>query len=82
MLASTMLTGAALAATLDIAIDSSPAGLDQHLITAFNSVVIVQSNIYEGLTAIDKNLAVVPALAESNVTMLYSAPFRGQRCGL
>lgn len=65
LLASTMLTGAALAATLDIAIDSSPAGLDPHLITAFNSVVIVQSNIYEGLTAIDKNLAVVPALAES-----------------
>lgn len=65
LLASTVLTGAALAATLDVAIDSSPAGLDPHLITAFNSVVIVQSNIYEGLTAIDKNLAVVPALAES-----------------
>lgn len=65
LLASTVLTGAVAAATLDVAIDSSPAGLDPHLITAFNSVVIVQSNIYEGLTAIDKNLAVVPGLAES-----------------
>ncbi len=51
------------AATLDVAIDSSPAGLDPHLITAFNSVVIVQSTIYEGLTRIDKDLAVAPGLA-------------------
>lgn len=65
LLATTMLAGTAAAATLDIAIDSSPAGLDPHLITAFNSVVIVQGNIYEGLTAIDKDLAVVPGLAES-----------------
>ena len=65
LLASTMLAGAAHAATLDIAIDSSPAGLDPHLITAFNSVVIVQSTIYEGLTAIDQDLNVVPGLAES-----------------
>ena len=27
-----------------VAIDSSPAGLDPHLITAFNSVIIVQNN--------------------------------------
>lgn len=65
LLASTVLTGAAAAATLDVAIDSSPAGLDPHLITAFNSVVIVQGNIYEGLTAIAKDLSVVPGLAES-----------------
>jgi peptide/nickel transport system substrate-binding protein len=65
LLATTMLAGGASAATLDIAIDSSPAGLDPHLITAFNSVVIVQGNIYEALTAIDKDLAVVPGLAES-----------------
>ncbi len=51
------------AATLDVAIDSSPAGLDPHLITAFNSVIIVQSTIYEGLTSIDKDLAVGPGLA-------------------
>ncbi|GLQ54682.1 ABC transporter substrate-binding protein [Devosia nitrariae] len=63
--ATTMLAGGAFAATLDIAIDSSPAGLDPHLITAFNSVVIVQDNIYEGLTGVDKDLAIVPRLAES-----------------
>ena len=65
LLASTVLSGAAAAATLDVAIDSSPAGLDPHLITAFNSVVIVQGNIYESLTAIAKDLSVVPGLAES-----------------
>lgn len=65
LLATTMLAGAAQAATLQVAIDSAPAGLDPHLITAFNSVVIVQGNIYEGLTAIDVDLAVVPGLAES-----------------
>ncbi|WP_404401527.1 ABC transporter substrate-binding protein [Pelagibacterium halotolerans] len=65
LLASTVIAGSAYAATLDIAIDSSPAGLDPHLITAFNSVVIVQGNIYEALTAIDRDLNVVPGLAES-----------------
>ncbi len=65
LLASTMLVGAAAAATLDVAIDSSPAGLDPHLITAFNSVVIVQNNIYEALTTIGVDLSVVPGLAES-----------------
>lgn len=57
--------GGALAADLSVAIDSAPAGLDPHLITAFNSVVIVQGNIYEGLTAIARDLSVVPGLAES-----------------
>ena len=33
------------AASVNVAIDSSPAGLDPHLITAFNSVIIVQNNI-------------------------------------
>lgn len=61
----TMHAGNLQAATLDVAIDSSPAGLDPHLITAFNSVVIVQSTIYEGLTRIDKDLAVAPGLASS-----------------
>ena len=55
----------AMAASLDVAIDSSPAGLDPHLITAFNSVVIVQSTVYEGLTAIEQDLSVAPGLAES-----------------
>jgi len=64
-LGTTMLAGASSAATLEVAIDSSPAGLDPHLITAFNSVVIVQDTVYEGLTRIDSDLAVVPGLAES-----------------
>ncbi|MBV9053053.1 MAG: ABC transporter substrate-binding protein, partial [Hyphomicrobiales bacterium] len=50
---------------LPIAIDSSPAGLDPHIVTAFNSVAIVSGTIYEGLTAIDNDLQVVPSLAES-----------------
>jgi len=67
LLATSMLAGVAgaHAATLEVAMDSSPAGLDPHLITAFNSVTIVQDTIYEGLTAIDKDLNVVPGLAES-----------------
>lgn len=63
--AGSLLLGSVHAATLDVAIDSSPAGLDPHLITAFNSVVIVQSTVYEGLTRIDKDLSVVPGLATS-----------------
>jgi len=65
LLGSTMLMGAAHAQSIDIAIDSSPAGLDPHLITAFNSAVIVQENIYEGLTSIAQDLTVQPGLAES-----------------
>mgnify|MGYP006168353019 FL=1 len=53
------------ATSVNVAIDSSPAGLDPHLITAFNSVIIVQNNIYEGLTNIDSDLSVVPGLAKS-----------------
>ena len=52
-------------APLQIAIDSSPAGLDPHIVTAFNSLAIVNGTIYEGLTAIDKDLQVSPGLAES-----------------
>ncbi len=65
LLAGTFLAGSAAAATLEIAIDSAPAGLDPHLITAFNSVLIVQANIYQGLTELDSSLAVIPGLAES-----------------
>lgn len=65
LLATTLLAGAAGAATLDIALDSSPAGLDPHLVTAFNSVMMVQGNIYQALTDTDASLAVVPGLAES-----------------
>jgi len=65
LLASTMIAGAAHAQAIDVAIDSSPAGLDPHLITAFNSVVIVQENIYESLTSVALDLSVQPGLAES-----------------
>jgi peptide/nickel transport system substrate-binding protein len=65
LLASTLLSGAAAAATLDVAMDTAPAGLDPHLITAFNSTMIVQGNIYQGLTDIDAALTVQPGLAKS-----------------
>jgi peptide/nickel transport system substrate-binding protein len=50
---------------LQLAVDGSPAGLDPHLITAFNSTQIVFGPVYEGLTSIDKDLRVVPGLAQS-----------------
>jgi len=53
------------AQVLEAAVDGSPAGLDPHIITAFNSFQIVNGTIYEGLTQIDKDLRTVPALAES-----------------
>lgn len=53
------------AQTLEIAVPQSPAGLDPHIITAFSSFEVVNGTIYEGLTAIDKDLRVVPGLAES-----------------
>jgi peptide/nickel transport system substrate-binding protein len=53
------------AQVLEIAMDNGPTGLDPHLITAFPSFMVVNGNIYEGLTAIDKDLKTVPGLAES-----------------
>lgn len=53
------------AQVLQIAVDASPAGLDPHVITAFTSFQIVNGTIYEGLTAIDKDLRITPALARS-----------------
>jgi peptide/nickel transport system substrate-binding protein len=57
-------TGAS-AQVLELGVDASPAGLDPHLVTAFSSFQIVNGTIYEGLTAIDKDLRTVPGLAES-----------------
>ena len=65
LLASTCLFAGAHAATLDVAVDSSPAGLDPHLVTAFSSVVVIGDTIYEGLTAIAEDLSVQPGLAKS-----------------
>ncbi|MBF9195962.1 ABC transporter substrate-binding protein [Microvirga terrestris] len=53
------------AQVLEIGADASPTGLDPHLITAFPSFMVVNGNIYEGLTAIDKDLKTIPGLAES-----------------
>ena len=58
------LATSAVAQTLQIAVDQSPVGLDPHIATAF-STQLVDSAIYEGLTAIDADLRVVPALAAS-----------------
>jgi peptide/nickel transport system substrate-binding protein len=52
------------AQVLEIATDQSPVGLDPHVATAFSTTMVL-STIYEGLTAIDADLHVVPALAES-----------------
>ena len=60
----TSLASFAAAAPLQVAGDASPTGLDPHVVTAFASVMI-NSNIYEGLTVLDKNLAVAPGVAES-----------------
>jgi peptide/nickel transport system substrate-binding protein len=54
-----------LAQVLEAAVDGSPAGLDPHIITAFNSAQIIGGTVYEGLTQVDKDLRTVPALAES-----------------
>lgn len=53
------------AQVLQLAVDASPAGLDPHIVTAFTSFQVVNGTIYEGLTNIDKDLRVVPALAQS-----------------
>ncbi len=53
------------AQVLEVGVDSSPVGLDPHLITAFPSFQVVSGTIYEGLTAIDKDLRVQPSLAQS-----------------
>lgn len=63
--ASIALAGSAAAATLEIATDQSPVGLDPHLATAFATVLVNSGVIYEGLTAVDRDLSIVPALAAS-----------------
>src|SRR3546814_13543918 len=52
------------AQTLEIATDQSPVGLDPHVATSF-ATVLVDGLVYEGLTDVDKDLRVVPGLAES-----------------
>ena len=50
---------------LEVGFDQSPAGLDPHIVTAFASFAIINGTVYEGLTAVDKDLRVRPGLAES-----------------
>ena len=52
------------AQVLEIATDQSPVGFDPHVATSF-ATQLVTSTIYEGLTAIDAGLHVVPALAQA-----------------
>ncbi len=52
------------AQVLEIATDQSPVGLDPHVATSF-ATQLITSTVYEGLTAIDSALRVVPALAQS-----------------
>lgn len=48
--------------TLEIAVDSSPAGLDPHVVTAFSSVAIL-GQVYDGLMEVNADLQLEPALA-------------------
>jgi peptide/nickel transport system substrate-binding protein len=64
VLAATLSTAAS-AQVLELAQDASPVGLDPHIATAFTTFQIISGTVYEGLTAVDKDLRVVPALAES-----------------
>lgn len=58
-----VLAGPSVAAPLEIAVEQSPSGLDPHIATAFSSFQIFDGTIYEGLTALNENMEVVPGLA-------------------
>lgn len=62
----TLLFGSALAqsGTLEVAIDSSPVGLDPHVATAFSTFAVI-GQIYDGLVELNAELELEPALAES-----------------
>ncbi len=62
--AAVLITAPARAQVLEIATDQSPVGLDPQTATSF-ATQLITSTIYEGLTAIDPDLHVVPALAKS-----------------
>ena len=54
--------GLAQGGTLELAVDSSPAGLDPHIITAFASIAIT-GQIYDSLLEVNADLQLEPALA-------------------
>ena len=64
IIAAALITAPARAQVLEIATDQSPVGLDPQIATSF-ATQLITSTIYEGLTAIDPDLHVVPALAKS-----------------
>jgi peptide/nickel transport system substrate-binding protein len=64
LLAALLGLGLAQRGTLELAVDSSPAGLDPHVITAFSSTAIL-GQIYDGLLEINADLQLEPALATS-----------------
>jgi peptide/nickel transport system substrate-binding protein len=64
LIAAALITVPARAQVLEIATDQSPVGLDPQIATSF-ATQLITSTIYEGLTAIDPDLHVVPALAKS-----------------
>jgi peptide/nickel transport system substrate-binding protein len=61
--AAALLTGAARAAEINLAMEKSPVGLDPHISTAFETFQVINGILYEGLTAVTPSLAVEPALA-------------------
>ncbi len=65
LLAGVLMAGSASAQVLEVAVDASPVGLDPHRATAFSTFQMINGTIYEGLTAIDKDLRVRPGIAES-----------------
>ena len=64
-LALCLAVSASSAADLEVAVANSPSGLDPHIATAFSSFQILDGLIYEGLTALDANLNIIPGLAKS-----------------
>ncbi len=54
--------GLAQAQTLEVAVDSSPAGLDPHKVTAFSSFAVI-GQIYDALFELNSDLQLEPALA-------------------
>ena len=64
-----LLAGTASAQVLEVAVEASPAGLDPHIVTAFASSQLVLGPIYEGLTALDKDLNIIPGLAPAGAAV-------------
>lgn len=62
LLAALVSVGLAQRGTLELAIDTAPAGLDPHVVTAFSSFAVI-GQIYDGLLEVNADLQLEPALA-------------------